>query len=115
MRILLIHPPKSPMALAPVNLEPLALEVLAATVPEHAVRILDLRLEGHDALRRALLSFMPRLVGVTVNNTIFVRSAIAVLREIEQVLPSSQVVVGGHHVTLAPEDFCTPEVDALFS
>ena len=114
MRILLIHPPKSPVAVAPMNMEPLALEVLAAAVPEQVVQILDLRFEGHDALRRTLLSFLPRLVGVTVNSTIYVKSAYGVLREVREVLPASQVVVGGNHPTLAPEDFTMPEVDALF-
>ena len=42
MKILLINPPNNQEALAPDAMEPLALEVLAATVVEHDVRILDL-------------------------------------------------------------------------
>jgi len=114
MKILLINPPKNAESIAPDNMEPLALEVLAATVPEHEVRILDLRCEPAGELRRTLRSFRPNLAGVTVNNTIHVRAALGVLDEIRGVLPDANIVVGGHHPTLVPEDFHTPAVDAVF-
>jgi radical SAM superfamily enzyme YgiQ (UPF0313 family) len=114
MKILLIHPPRCPEALAPDNMEPLALEVLAATIPEHEVRILDLRCEAPEALSRDLLSFRPCLVGLTVNNSIHVRSSLEVLRNIRSILPGARIVVGGHHPTLVPRDFQVPQVDAIF-
>lgn len=114
MKILLIQPPKNPEAVAPDNMEPLALEVLAATVPEHEVRILDLRFEPAGELRRCLYSFRPDLAGVSVNNTIHVRAAQDVLRRVRQALPSANLVVGGHHPTLVPQDFYSPAVDAVF-
>jgi hypothetical protein len=43
--------------------EPLALELLAATIPEQEVRILDLRINTH--LDGMLRSFKPDVVGVT--------------------------------------------------
>jgi radical SAM superfamily enzyme YgiQ (UPF0313 family) len=95
-------------------MEPLALEVLAATVPEHEVRILDLRFEALEELGRTLQSFRPCLVGLTVNNSIHVRGTLEVLRSIRSILPDSRVVVGGHHPTLVPQDFHIPTVDAIF-
>jgi len=114
MKILLIHPPRCPEALAPDHMEPLALEVLAATIPEHEVRIMDLRCEAPEALSRDLLSFRPCLVGLTVNNSIHVRSSLEVLRNIRSILPGARIVVGGHHPTLVPRDFQVPQVDAIF-
>jgi len=114
MKILLIHPPRSSVALAPDNMEPLALEVLAATVPEHEVRILDLRFECAGQLGRILLSFRPNLAGVTVNNSIHVRSSLQVVKNIRRTLPEARIVVGGHHPTLVPRDFYMPAVDAIF-
>jgi radical SAM superfamily enzyme YgiQ (UPF0313 family) len=114
MKILLIQPPKNPEAIAPDNMEPLALEVLAATVPEHEVRILDLRFEPAGELRRCLRSFRPQLAGVSVNNTIHVRAAQNILQRVRQTLPSANLVVGGHHPTLVPQDFYSPAVDAVF-
>lgn len=114
MKILLIHPPRCPEALAPDYMEPLALEVLAATVPEHEVRILDLRFETTEALDRILRSFRPRLVGLTVNNSIHVRGSLEILRIIRSILPDARIVVGGHHPTLVPEDFQITQVDAIF-
>ncbi len=114
MKILLVNPPKSPQSIAPDDMEPLALEVLAATLPQHEVRILDLRFEPAIELFRCLESFQPRLVGVSVNNTIHVRAGRQVLRRIRAALPSANLVVGGHHPTLVPRDFYSPETDAVF-
>jgi radical SAM superfamily enzyme YgiQ (UPF0313 family) len=114
VKILLVNPPKNPQALAPDAMEPLALEVLAATIAEHDARILDLRFESEGTLPRMLLAFNPRIVGVTVNNTVYVRAALRVLQEIKRILPEALVIVGGHHPTMVPEDFQVPDVDAIF-
>ncbi len=114
MKILLIQPPKNPEAIAPDAMEPLALEVLAATVPEHEVRILDLRFEPEEELPHCLQEFRPDLAGVSVNNTIHVRAAQDLLRRVRRTLPSAKRIVGGHHPTLVPEDFHSPDVDAVF-
>jgi radical SAM superfamily enzyme YgiQ (UPF0313 family) len=114
MKILLINPPKNSESIAPDNMEPLALEVLAATVPQHEVRILDLRFERIGELPRCLSSFQPRLAGVGVNNTIHVYAAQNLLHRLRQALPDANIVVGGHHPTLVPQDFHFPAVDAVF-
>lgn len=90
--------------------EPLGLEVLAASVPDHEVRILDMRLDAN--LLGMLESFEPEVVGVTALTT-EVYAAQDVLRTVKQFSADLFTVVGGHHVTLMPEDFSMPQVDAI--
>ena len=90
--------------------EPLALEILAATVPDHEVRILDMRLD--DDLDAALGSFCPDVVCVTALTT-EVYAAQDIMRRVKQTNEDIYTVVGGYHVSLMPEDFFLPYVDAL--
>ena len=111
MKILLVQPNSSPQNVGFNNLtvpEPLALELVAASVPEHhEVRILDMRLEpGLDAV---LADYQPQVLGVT-GFTADVPQAQEVCRRTAALLPSCRVVVGGHHASLRPEDFNMPQV-----
>ncbi len=122
MRILLVKP--NPR-LAPIRalqrlqlLEPLELGYIAAAVPAgHDVRILDLRLPWAPgrAFRLALARFRPDIVGFTAysHEASEVRR---LAREVRAVLPRTLIVVGGHHATVAPEDFLAddpPAIDAV--
>ncbi|MBP7052186.1 MAG: cobalamin-dependent protein [Phycisphaerae bacterium] len=112
MRILLVQPYLSqgvgfPLAASP---EPLHLEMIAATVPEHDVRILDMRLD--DDLDFTLRRFRPELVAVTAL-TPEVYAAQDVLHRVKSFSPEVFTVAGGHHATLLPEDFSLPQVDAV--
>jgi len=117
MRILLVMPP--PFERGRLGLEntiwlsePVALTSVAAAVPEHEVRILDLRLEPEDALAKTLRSFQPDLVGTT-SMTIDAYQAKAVLRMARAIRPEALTVIGGHHPTLTPEEFDEPYVDVV--
>ena len=90
--------------------EPLALEMLAATVPDHDLRILDMRLEAD--LAGALDKFSPDLVAVTALTT-EVYAAQEVLASVKRFSPEIFTLVGGHHVSLLPDDFLLPQVDAI--
>ena len=90
--------------------EPLGLEMLAAALPDHDVRIADLRC-GDDLVGQ-LEAFQPHLVGVT-SLTPEVYAAIDVLKTVREVCPEAFTVVGGHHASLVPEDFYVPEADAI--
>ncbi|HAU37209.1 MAG TPA: B12-binding domain-containing radical SAM protein [Phycisphaerales bacterium] len=90
--------------------EPLHLEMAAAVVPDHELRILDMRLDG--GLNRALREFQPDLVAVTAL-TVEVYSARDVARQVKAHSADIFTVVGGHHATLMPEDFYIPEVNAV--
>jgi radical SAM superfamily enzyme YgiQ (UPF0313 family) len=113
-RVLLIHPPDNEVSLSPARFEPLGLEILAATIPGNEVMILDLRIENFDALDRHLDSFRPDIAGITVNNTIHVKQAKKLLAYIRDRNPEVTLVVGGHHVTMMPQDFYIPTVDIIF-
>lgn len=118
MRILLVQP--SPFEPGRVGLEntiwfcePVALTSIAAMVPEHEVRILDMRLESELTLNRVLREFRPELVGTT-SMTTDCYQAKAVLETAKATLGAACfTIVGGHHPTLMPEDFEDPCVDAL--
>lgn len=116
MKILLIQPPKPPMAVGGEDFaifEPLALEYLAAAVPEkHAVRILDMRFD-HD-LDRELREFRPDLVGITAY-TVHVNIAKKLFASIKKFDSAIITVVGGHHATVMPDDFSVPDIDAIVS
>ncbi len=119
MRILLINPPNSGKSLpeekygnttmkAIFKGEPLALETIAAGVPDHDVEILDLKVEP-DALAETLNRFAPHLVGVTGVTC----EANAVLRIAGAAKKSTDaaVVAGGCHASCDPEYFNRPDVD----
>ena len=115
MRILLVQPDYRPsVGFRRIAMpEPLALEILAATVPDHDVRILDLRFpELHRGTWDEVAGFEPDIVGVTCLTPEFY-AVLAVLREAKRRWPRCLTVVGGHHATLCPEDWNDPWVDAV--
>lgn len=111
MRILLVQPTSPPGAIAGDDwfvFEPLALEYLAAGVPDDDVRILDLRLDGD--LRSALETFQPELVAVTAY-TVHVNTVKHLCESVKRWNADAITVVGGHHATVAPSDFDEPAID----
>jgi len=118
VKILLVQPaPFEPGRLGLENVlwlsEPVALTSLAAMVPEHEVRILDMRLEPEGTLNQVLLELRPDLVGTTAMTTDCYQSK-AVLSIARGTLgPQVFTIVGGHHPTMAPADYEEPDVDAV--
>ena len=112
MRVLLVQPPTPPTAIAGDDwfvFEPLALEYLAAGIVHDAeVRILDLRFDRD--LRSALEAFEPELVGITAY-TVHVNTVRHLFETVKQWDPHTLTVVGGHHATVAPEDFRSSSID----
>ena len=90
--------------------EPLHLEMVAATVPEHQLRILDMRLDKR--LDTVLREFEPEMVAVTAL-TPEVYAARDILQRVKSFSPEIFTVVGGHHATLLPQDFFVPQVDVV--
>ena len=111
MRILLIQPGSGQAKVgfsAAVQTEPLALEIIAASVPEHEVQILDMRIEPN--LGETLSSFSPQLVGVT-GYTPDVPTMLDICRQVKSYRQDAMTVVGGYHASLCPQDFDSPHVD----
>ncbi|MDE3130961.1 MAG: cobalamin-dependent protein, partial [Acidobacteriota bacterium] len=112
MRILFINPPAGSLTIGLrrlAKMEPLALEILAAALPGHDVRILDMDL--HRDLARTLRQFRPDVVGASAQ-IVQTYSARAALRLAKQVDPSVLTLVGGHHASLCPDDFRAEYIDA---
>ena len=69
MKVLFVHP--SPLMYSEIylRLEPLGLELVAASARKagHDVRLLDLQIFSHDDYRRLLNSWRPDAVGVSLN------------------------------------------------
>jgi hopanoid C-3 methylase len=111
MRILLIQPDSNKTCIGFKRLarpEPLALETVAGTVPQHEVRILDMRSDPN--LVGTLEEFRPELVGTT-GFTAEVPHAQEICRTTKETLPGVRVVVGGHHASMSPVEFDMPDVD----
>jgi radical SAM superfamily enzyme YgiQ (UPF0313 family) len=111
MKILLIKPPLNPNLLTLSLYEPLELEYLAASVKDHDVRILDMRIDKD--LRRELSGFRPDLAGITAYTCDY-NTVVQILKEIKEFDSSIRTVVGGHHATFMPQDFVLPFVDTVF-
>ena len=119
MKILLVQPaPFEPGRLGLENVlwmsEPVALTQLAgALLPEHEVKILDMRLEKDMELNKMLQSFQPDLVGTT-SMTTDCYQAMAILQVAKGTLGDQCfTIVGGHHPTLSPGEFEDEVVDAM--
>ena len=113
MNVLLIQPPSNDPLMDQVYLfEPLALEYLGAGLKRdgHAVRLVDCRIEPeYEAVLRDFRPDVVGLTGFTCHRTILE----TISRRVKALLPSTRVVVGGHHATVAPEDFNASEIDAV--
>lgn len=113
--VLLIEPPNNLFVgfNATVVVEPLGLQYIAGAVSDLAnVCIYDMRVDSRP-LKQAMEEFPPELVGIRLNYTVDVALVKQVARQIKALAPDVPVIVGGHHVTLCPEDAFTPDVDAI--
>lgn len=113
MNILLIHPPSANPLLDQVYMhEPLALEYLGAGLKRdgHQVEVFDARIEQDfiGAFRRQ----RPRLVGLT-GFTSHVSQILSIAATLKSLDPAVRIVVGGHHATVAPDDFNLPSIDLV--
>lgn len=112
-KVLLVFPPasaKTDISYYHQLLEPLALEYIAAAIPEQEVRIQDMRLEPN--LKRTLTEFKPDMVGFTAF-TCHVNTVKNLAVEVKALTPNVPVLVGGHHATIMPEDFDIPQIDII--
>lgn len=111
--------PDSVDLLDPVmRLPNLALASLAASLPDHDIRILDLLLVKEnlkESLYSHLDSFQPDIVGMTAMTFQF-PSLTRIAAAIRRKLPEAVLVAGGYHVTLMHREICeeTPDIQLDF-
>src|ERR687885_1303588 len=96
-----------------VRVETLGPEYLAGAVKDVAeCRLVDLRTTRGDLLA-AMREFQPQLVALKCGYTTDVPVVSDLAQQVKQLDPTLPVVVGGHHISLSPEDLFIPEVDAI--
>jgi radical SAM superfamily enzyme YgiQ (UPF0313 family) len=113
MRVLLIYPDTDPLSVIPdklINIEPLALEYLAGAVPDHDVKILDMKIE--KGWEKEIEIFQPDVVGIT-GTVIHTYRMLEILKKAKETDPETLTVVGGAQATLKPDDFNSPYVDVI--
>jgi radical SAM superfamily enzyme YgiQ (UPF0313 family) len=113
MRVLLIYPDTDQLSVIPnklINIEPLGLEFLAGAIPEHQVKILDMKIENN--WQKEMEEFWPDAVGVS-GTVIHSYRMLEVLKKAKELNQNTLTVVGGTHATLVPHDFNKPYVDAI--
>ncbi len=114
MRILLIKPPTNEKQLSGDGLylnEPLELEYVGAGVSDkYDTRILDMRLD--QSLEKHLEEYAPDIVGLT-GYTPQVYIIKNLCQKIKAFNSRIRTVVGGHHATLAPQDFLDPHINII--
>lgn len=110
MKILLIHPPygqqytQSKLAAGLSITPPLGLGYIAAVLEKNGyiVKIIDCNISGMADLTDALAG-SPEIVGIAATTPNF-NSAKELARIVRTSLPKTTIVIGGHHITAAPEE-----------
>lgn len=113
MKILLLMPPQS-SAIGFTDLiraEPLGLEMVAAALSDHDVRIADLRLK--DNLEFLLSHDPPDVCGIGCGYTIDCYPVLKLAERVKRILPELFIFVGGHHASMRPSDFKGGNIDAV--
>jgi hopanoid C-3 methylase len=96
-----------------VRVETLGPEYLAASVADVAeCELADLRCPDVD-LEAHINRFQPDLIALKCGYTTDVPVATDLARQIKRMDSSLPIVVGGHHISLSPQDLFIPEVDAI--
>ncbi|OAT83626.1 B12-binding domain-containing radical SAM protein [Desulfotomaculum copahuensis] len=114
MKVLLIQPFSMPQSLAGDDtsmFEPLALEYLSAGVKGLCeTRLLDMRLE--KKLSQTLSEYRPDIVGIT-GYSVHVNVVRKIAVEVRAFDPEIKIVLGGHHASVAPDDFLDIAPDCI--
>ncbi|HZU05039.1 MAG TPA: cobalamin-dependent protein [Chloroflexota bacterium] len=96
-----------------VRVETLGPEYLAGSVRDIAeCRLCDLRTSRGD-LVASMRDFQPQLVAIKCGYTTDVPVVADLARQVKQLDPSVPIIVGGHHISLSPEDLFIPEIDGI--
>lgn len=112
-KILLVYPPSNKIDLFRDTLwmlEPLGLEYVAAAFSGQDVKIVDMRLNSN--LGEILKKYNPDLIGFTALSC-HVNTVKRLIGVCKAILPECQIMLGGQHATVSPEEFEIPEIDII--
>lgn len=98
MKVLLVHPSSLMYSEIYLRLEPLGLELVAASLRRagHEVRVVDLQIFRHHDLWKEVDEWRPEAVGFSLNYLANIPEVIDLARGMRQRLPQALVFVGGH-------------------
>jgi len=98
MKILGVHPGLLMYTKIFLRLEPLGLELVAASARAcgHAVRLIDLQVESHAAFARLVAEWRPDLIAFSCNYLANVPEIVDLAKRAKTLLPRTIVCVGGH-------------------
>src|SRR6185437_7898464 len=101
MKFLGVHPGPLMYTKIFLRLEPLGLELVAASARAagHQAQLIDLQVEDHAALFRMLDDWRPDAVAFSCNYLANVPEIVDLAKAVKAKLPRSIVVVGGHSVS----------------
>ncbi len=105
MKILGVHPGPLLYSRIFLRLEPLGLELVAASARAsgHEVRLIDLQVEDHAAYFRMLEAFRPEIVAFSCNYLAHVPEIVDLAKTTRARLPHALVCVGGHSASFTAE------------
>lgn len=117
MKVLFVHP--SPLLYSEIylRLEPIGLELVAASARRagHDCRLLDLQIFRHRDFRQELESFRPQAVGFSLNFLANVPEVIDLARAVKRQLPDAFVFVGGHSASFIAPDILEHAGGAIYA
>lgn len=98
MKLLLVHPSSLMYSEIYLRLEPLGLELVAASARAagHEVRLLDLQTHVHSDYFRELQAWRPSAVGFSLNYLANIPEVLDLCRQTRQLLPDCFLFAGGH-------------------
>jgi hopanoid C-3 methylase len=105
MRILAVHPSALMYSQVFLRLEPLGLELVAASAEHagHEVRIVDLQVESHADYFRIVERWSPDVIAFSGNYLANIPEIVDLAKATRQRLAQAVIVVGGHSVSFIPE------------
>jgi len=106
MKVLLVHPSCLLFSEIYLRLEPVGLELVAASLLEagYDVRVLDLQIFKHKDLVRELRQWKPEAVGFSLNYLANIPEAVDLSKEVRHLLPECFVFAGGHSASFTADE-----------
>jgi hopanoid C-3 methylase len=114
MKVLFIQPYSLPESLAGDDtsmFEPLALEYLSAGIKDISqTQLIDMRLD--KGLEKTVNDYQPDVVAIT-GYSVHVNAVKTIIKDIRLMNNNIKLVLGGHHASVAPEDFFDIQPDYI--
>src|SRR5947208_4964698 len=106
MKVLFVHPGPLMYTKVFLRLEPLGLELVAATARRagHEVAIIDLQVESHDDYKAMVQAWRPDAVAISRNYLANVPEVVDLARLTRSIAPRTFVCVGGHSASFTARE-----------